>query len=137
MAAQKGVSVVVNIDTTGLGVFAAVGGARTNSLSFNNQGVDATSAASTGQWREMIDSAGILSMDLSVSGVFQDDAQDAIVETAALGRTITDFQFVVPDFGTFEGPYLITNLSFSGSHDGAATFDLQVQSAGQITFTAA
>lgn len=137
MAVQKGVSALLKIDTTGLGVFADVGGARVVGASFNNQPVDATSAASTGQWRQLVDAAGIISMDISFSGVFQDDSQDTLLDTKFRGRLLTDFQVVVPDFGTYEGSFIITNYSFNGSHDDVVTFELALQSGGEITFTAA
>lgn len=138
MAAQKGVAVVLKIgDGGGPETFATVGGARVVSANFNNQPVDATSASSTGQWRQLLDSAGILSMDMSFSGVFQDDAQDATLETDFMARTLRNFQIVIPDFGTYEGPFIIASRSFSGNHDGEVTFELQLQSGGQVTFTAA
>lgn len=137
MAAQKGVDVLLKIgDGEASEAFTNVGGARTVSLTFNNSTVDATSASSTGQWRELIDAAGILSMDASFSGVFQDDSNDAQIQTDALARTLRNFQVVVPDFGTFEGPFVITNLTYGGAHDGEATFELSLSSGGQVAFTA-
>ena len=43
---------------------------------------------------------------------------------------------VVPDFGVIEGPFQIASLEFGGRHDGEMTFDLALESAGEITFTA-
>ena len=138
MAVQKGVDVVLKIgDGGGTEVFSTIGGARTVSMTFNNQPVDATSASSTGQWRQLIDSAGILSIDATFSGVFQDDAQDATLRTDSFARTLRNFQLVYPDFGTFEGPFMIASVTYGGAHDGEATFELQLQSGGQVTFTAA
>ena len=138
MAVQKGVDVVLKIgDGGGTEAFATIGGARTVSMTFNNQPVDATSASSTGQWRQLIDSAGILSIDATFSGVFQDDAQDTSLQTDSFARTLRNFQLVYHDFGTFEGPFIITSVTYGGAHDGEATFELQLQSGGQVTFTAA
>jgi TP901-1 family phage major tail protein len=138
MAAQKGVDVLLKIgDGEASEAFTNVGGARTVSMTFNNSTVDATSASSTGQWRQLIDAAGILSMDASFSGVFQDDSNDAQIQTDALARTLRNFQLVVPDFGTFEGPFVISNLTYGGAHDGEATFELSLSSGGQVAFTAA
>lgn len=138
MAVQKGVDVVLKIgDGGGPETFATIGGARTVSMTFNNQPVDATSASSTGQWRQLIDSAGILSIDATFSGVFQDDAQDTSLQTDSFARTLRNFQLVYPDFGTFEGAFIITSVTYGGAHDGEATFELQLQSGGQVTFTAA
>jgi TP901-1 family phage major tail protein len=46
------------------------------------------------------------------------------------------FQIIVPDFGTMQGPFQITSLSYAGTHDGEATFEMALASAGAITFTA-
>lgn len=136
MAVQKGVDVVLKIgDGGGVETFATIGGARTVSMTLNNAPVDATSASSTGQWRQMIDAAGILSMDASFSGVFQDDTQDGTLRTDMMARTLRNFQVVIPDFGTFEGAFIITSLTYGGAHDGEATFEISLQSGGQITFT--
>lgn len=139
MAAQAGIDLVVKIGdgTTPTETFATVGGARTNSLSFNNTPIDATSASSTGHWREFLDGKPNPSMDISVSGVFQDDSQDAQIKTDMLAATLRNFEIIVPDFGTFEGGYIITSYSVNGSHDGEMTFDLSLQSGGQVSFTSA
>ena len=42
----------------------------------------------------------------------------------------------MPDFGIIEGPFQITALEYTGEHTGALTFDLSLESAGQLTFTA-
>jgi TP901-1 family phage major tail protein len=136
MAVQKGVDVLLSINTTST-TYVALGGARTVSMSLNNQPVDATSASSTGQWRQLIDAAGILSMDATFSGVFQDDLRDEDLRAAQMGRTLKNFRVTVPDFGTFTGPFIVTNLTYAGSHDGEATFEVSLQSGGQITFAAA
>lgn len=139
MAVQKGVDVVLKLGdgVTPTEGFSTIGGARTVSMTLNNQPVDATSASSTGQWRQLIDSAGILSADCSFSGVFQDDTQDASLRTDWNNRTLRNFQLVYPDFGTFEGAFIITNLTYGGAHDGEATFEISLQSGGQVSFTAA
>lgn len=136
MAVQKGVGVLIRIgDGEGSEAFTIVGGARTISFALNNQPVDATSASSTGQWRELIGTAGILALDCSFSGVFQDDgAADGAVRTDMMARTRRNFELVVPDFGTFTGPFMITSLTYGGAHDGEVTFELSLQSAGQIAF---
>jgi TP901-1 family phage major tail protein len=138
MAVQKGVDVVLKIgDGAGSEAFTTIGGARTVSMTINNSGVDATSASSTGQWREMIDAAGILSMDASFSGVFQDDSAFGSLDVDMRARTLRNFQIVYPDYGTYEGAFIITSLTMAGAHDGEATFEISLQSGGAITFTSA
>lgn len=38
----------------------------------------------------------------------------------------------VPDFGTIEGPFQITALEYSGSHDGEVAFEIALESAGPV-----
>ena len=47
------------------------------------------------------------------------------------------FQVVIPDFGTVAGAFQITSLEFAGEHDGEVTTELALESAGELTFTAA
>jgi len=42
----------------------------------------------------------------------------------------------VPDFGIIEGPFMITAIEYAGSHNGEATYELSMASAGALTFTA-
>ncbi|MFW5881582.1 MAG: phage tail tube protein, partial [Roseicyclus sp.] len=46
------------------------------------------------------------------------------------------FQVIIPDFGTVEGPFQITSIEYAGAHDGEATYELAMASAGALSFTA-
>jgi TP901-1 family phage major tail protein len=46
-----------------------------------------------------------------------------------------DFQVIIPDFGTIEGPFQVTSIDYGGTHDGEATYEVALASAGQLTFT--
>ena len=43
---------------------------------------------------------------------------------------------MLPDFGVVEGAFQITALEFKGDHAGEVTFDLALESAGALAFTA-
>jgi len=43
---------------------------------------------------------------------------------------------IVPDFGTIEGPFQITSIEYAGSHNGEATYEISLASAGELTFVA-
>jgi TP901-1 family phage major tail protein len=47
-----------------------------------------------------------------------------------------DFQVIIPDFGIVEGPFQITSIDYAGTHDGEATYEMSLASAGALTFTA-
>lgn len=136
MTAQKGKNLLLKVDQDGLGAFITVAGLRARHISFNTESVDITHAESAGQWRELLDGAGIKRAALSGSGIFKDQASDEIVRGYFFNSTIRDWQVVIPDFGIVDGAFQITSLEFSGQHDSEVTFDLSLESAGELTFTA-
>ncbi|MEO0792350.1 MAG: phage major tail protein, TP901-1 family [Pseudomonadota bacterium] len=136
MAAQRGRDLLLKIDTTGTGSFSTVAGLRTRAIALNAETVDITHQESAGQWRELLGGAGARSARISGSGIFKDAASDAFVRQAFFNGDIPKFQIVVPDFGTFEGPFQISSFELSGRHDSEVTFEMTLESAGVLTFTA-
>jgi predicted secreted protein len=63
-------------------------------------------------------------------------ASDATLRDYAFNGTIRNWQIVAPDFGVIEGPFQIASLEFSGRHDGEVAFELGIESAGMLSFTA-
>lgn len=137
MAAQKGKDLLIKVDATGGGLFETVAGLRASRISLNAETVDATTADSAGRWRELLAGAGARSAAVSGSGVFKDAASDALVRQAFFDGVSVDAQIIVPDFGTIEGPFQISSLEYAGDHDGEATFEMSLASAGALSFTAA
>jgi TP901-1 family phage major tail protein len=136
MAAQSGKDMLLKLDPTGSGSFTTVGGLRTRSLTFNAASIDVTDSESAGQWRELLAGGGIRRASVSGSGIFKDQASDEAVRSLFFGATICPWQLVLPGFGTVTGPFQITALQFSGGYAGEVTFDLSLDSAGELTFTA-
>jgi TP901-1 family phage major tail protein len=135
MAAQKGRDLLLKIDD-GSGVFIAIAGLRSRSLSLNAEGVDVTNADSAGQWRELLDGGGIRRAAISGAGVFKDDTADAIVRQVFFDGAVRAWQIIIPSFGRIQGPFQITALDYRGDHQGEVTFDLALESAGTLGFTA-
>jgi TP901-1 family phage major tail protein len=136
MAAQRGKDLLLKVDTTGAGDFATVAGLRARSLAFNAATVDVTHAESTEEWRELLAGAGAKSARISGSGIFKDASSDETVRGLFFAGTIRNWQVVIPDFGTVAGAFQVTALEYSGSHDNELTFDLALESAGALSFTA-
>lgn len=134
MAAQKGKDLLLKIhDGTG---FVTVAGLRSRQIAFNAEAVDVTHAESAGRWRELLAGAGVKRASVAGSGVFKDGASDALIRQSFFDGTLRNAQIVVPDFGTLAGPFQITSLEFAGEHDREVTFDIALESAGEITFAA-
>jgi len=136
MAVQNGKDVLIKVDLTGDGQFQTIAGLRATRLSFNAETVDVTSLESTGGWRELAAGAGVKSASISGSGVFRDANTDARARQIFFDAEMPDFQVVVPDFGVVEGAFQITALEYAGSHNGEATYEVTLASAGELTFTA-
>ncbi len=136
MPAQKGRNLLLKIDPTGGGSFTTVAGLRSHRFSLATETVDVTHQRSPGQWRELLGGAGLRHASIAGSGIFRDAASDEHVRQAFFNDAILTWQVVVPDFGIIEGPFQITALEYTGEHTGALTFDLSLESAGQLTFTA-
>ncbi len=136
MAAQNGKDLLVKIDMTGGGMFETAAGLRATNISLNAETVDVTSLESTGGWRELLGGAGVKTASISGSGVFKDAATDERARQIFFDGEIPEFQVIIPDFGTIEGPFQITSIAYSGSHNGEASYELSLASAGALTFTA-
>ncbi|WP_417667345.1 phage major tail protein, TP901-1 family [Roseibium sp.] len=136
MTAQAGRDLLLKLDETSSGSFQTVAGLRTRRLALNAASVDITNADSAGRWRELLAEAGTRSASLAGSGLFRDQASDAAVRQIFFSGAMCPWQVVVPDFGTLEGLFQITALEYAGRHDGEVTYELALESAGELTFTA-
>lgn len=137
MVAQKGKDLLLKIDSTGAGVFVTVAGLRARRIAFNSETVDITDSDSAGRWRELLAGSGVQRASVSGSGIFKDAASDASIRARFFAGEIVNWQVIVPDFGTVQGPFQITALEYSGNHDGEVTFEIALESAGAISFAAA
>lgn len=136
MAVQHGKDLLLKIDMNGEGLFTTVAGLRATRLSLNAESVDVTSLDSLGGWREILGGAGVRSAAISGSGVFRDSASDGRIRQMFFDAQVPQFRIVIPGFGTVEGPFQITSLDYAGSHNGEATFEIALASAGALAFSA-
>ena len=134
MGAQKGKDLLVRIDN-GAG-YVTVAGLRSRRIAFNAELVDITHAESVDRWRELLAGAGMRRASVSGRGLFRDGASDAMVRQAFFDGATPNCQIVVPDFGTIQGAFQIAALEFSGEHNGEVIFDIALESAGALSFTA-
>lgn len=136
MGAQNGKDLLIKLDMTGAGMFDTFAGLRATRIAFNTETVDVTSLESQGGWRELLGGAGVKSASISGSGVFRDHATDERARQIFFDQQVPDFQVIIPDFGIIEGPFQVTSIEYAGTHDGEATYELSIASAGALTFTA-
>ena len=134
MTAQKGKDLLIKIADGAS--YTTVAGLRTRRLSFNAETVDITHAERANHWRELLDGAGVKRASVSGRGLFKDAATDALMRQTFFDGAVKNYQIVIPDFGTVQGAFQITNLEFAGEHNGEVTYDVALESAGEQTFAA-
>ncbi|GAB4068626.1 phage major tail protein, TP901-1 family [Ancylobacter sonchi] len=134
MAAQKGKDLLLKIHDGS--AYVTVAGLRSRQIAFNTETVDVTHAESAGRWRELLAGAGVKRAAISGSGVFKDAASDALIRQSFFDGAVQNAQLLVPDFGTLTGPFQISSLEIAAEHDREVTFDIALESAGELTFAA-
>ena len=137
MTAQKGKDLLLKVDSDGAGSFTTVAGLHARTLAFNAATVDVTDTESTGRWRELLDGAGIKTARITGSGIFKDASSDETLRQYFFAGTVRDWQVIVPELGTVEGPFQISSLEYAGQHDGEVSFDMSLDSAGALSFAPA
>jgi TP901-1 family phage major tail protein len=136
MAAQNGRDLLIKMDVTGIGQFETVAGLRATRIALNAESVDVTSVESAGGWRELLPGAGLKSASISGSGVFKDAVTDARARQVFWSGSAPEMRVILPDFGTIEGAFQITGIDYAGAHDGEATYEITLASAGALIFSA-
>ena len=141
MAAQKGSALLLKIgaDATAApasDTYTTVGGLRSTGISMNDEAVDVTTKDSSGV-RELLANGGIQTCSVSGSGVFTDAASETTLKNAFGGANFANFQIILPDFGTYEGKFMVASLEYTGEHNGEATYSVTLENSGAFAFTAA
>ena len=136
MAVQNGKDLLIKVDMVGDGQFQTLAGLRAQRFSLNADQVDVTSLESAGGWRELLAGAGVKTAAISGSGVFRDANTDERARQIFFNAEMPRFQVVIPSFGVVEGLFQITAIEYAGSHNGEATYEMTLASAGALTLTA-
>jgi predicted secreted protein len=112
-----------------------VAGARSDSITINNEAIDITDKGDDG-WRTMLNDASVRTVDMSVEGLLD----GASLLAAALGNTtalIGAYEIDIDGIGIASGNFHFSNFVIGAPHDNATTFTASIQSSGPITFTPA
>ena len=134
MAAQNGSALLMKIGNGGSPeAFTTIGGMRSTSLTMNDEMVDVTNKDSS-RARTLLAQGGVNSITVSGSGVFTDSASEATLKAKFDVSALTNYQFLVPDFGTFTGNFQLTTLEYGGEYNGEVTYSFTFESSGAITF---
>jgi len=136
MSYQIGSEMLFKVDAGNVGSFVTAAGVQTTRFSIRTGEAEVTNQSSPDKWRELLQGAGIKSVSASGDGPFDSVAPSAAIIGIAMNNLIRPWQVIVPGLGTFQGLYQLTQVELQGKHSGEVSFSWQLESAGQITFTA-
>lgn len=141
MAKQLGRLLLIKIgDGEASEAFTTLCGLTSKTLTINNSEIDVTTADCTDPggalWTEVL--SGVKRVSVSGNGYFKDETAELRMNTVAMAASaIANFQIIVPDFGTFAGPFIVSSVDYGGEQEGGVTYSLSLGSADEVTFTAA
>jgi TP901-1 family phage major tail protein len=141
MAAQKGSALLLKIgaDATAAAsadTYTTVGGLRSTGITMNDEAVDVTTKDSSGI-RELLANGGVQTCSISGSGVFTDAASETTLKNAFGGANFANFEVIIPNFGTYQGKFMVASLEYTGEYNGEATYSVSLENSGAFAFTAA
>lgn len=133
MAASAGRDLLLKLGSGSPLTYTTIAAARSNSMTFNNSEVDATTMDSAGV-RQLLAGAGVRSATASISGVFTDAAGQASLMTAANAGTHVTLQIAnATNSLTVSGTFQVTDFEISGDEGDLVTFSASFASAGTVT----
>lgn len=112
-----------------------VAGARSDTITINNEAIDVTDKGDDG-WRTFLNDASVRNVEMSVSGLLDGNS----LLSKSLGATtnlLDDYVIDIDGIGTVAGKFHFSSFEIGAPHDDAATFSASIASSGEITFTAA
>jgi TP901-1 family phage major tail protein len=133
-ATKSGSAIVFDDSETDMMVllFKNIAGIRSKEISFSSEGIDITNQDSD-EWMTMLDKAGIRSVSISGSGVYNAGTAFKSVRDKFLANSLVCLMFVdVIQSEIIEGCFKITEFTFSGDYDAEASFSISAESSGQI-----
>lgn len=131
MAAEAGRDLRIEYSSDG-STYNAVAGARTDSLTFNNEAIDITDKDDAGV-RTYLDDIAVKSMSLSCTGVATAPTFSALAAAAASGTALHNFRVAFGSFATYTGSFFITSFEATGEQADTITFTMSLESSGAIT----
>lgn len=137
MAYQKGSDMLLQCDVNGSGSYSTMATIQTNTLRFNSDTVEVTNQQSANKWRQLLAGAGIKRLSVSGQGVFDDSSVENTMWTYAQAGTIRNWRVTVPTLGTFTCLMQVTSLEYAGRHQGEVQWSVSLESAGELTYSAA
>ncbi|MBX9758703.1 MAG: phage tail protein [Beijerinckiaceae bacterium] len=125
MAARVGRAVTLTWDG------AAIDGVREKGIALAGEPIDITSDEDDG-WRTLLATAGENQVTITMSGVTKSNVLRAAWFAGARTEAVV---VTYPSMGSFTGNFYLASYSESDPYNDATTFDCELQSTGEVTYT--
>lgn len=122
-------------DGTGVGA-TVIAAMRQTHFTISGTAVDVTDKSSSGQYRELLAAAGVVSVTVGAKGILSGSAQTQTLVNRALNRSIDSYRITFDNGDTLEGPFQLVQFEASGDYNNEQTYQLSFESGGALTFTA-
>ena len=110
---------------------AAIQGVREKGVALNGEAIDITSDEDDG-WRTLLDVPGQNEVNITLSGV----TKSTVLRAAWFSGSRTETVVVTyPSGGSFTGSFYLASYSEAAPYNDAFTFDAELQSTGEVTYT--
>jgi TP901-1 family phage major tail protein len=138
MAAQQGKNTLLYADLAGGSPqsYTLIPGLQDTNWSVNGQQVEVTNKDS-GAWRQLLTGAGVRSLDIEVSGIFQDAAVEETVRGWAFDQSLQWWQIRLENADRLEFQAQIRGYTRTARHDGADEYSFTLESHGEPFYLAA
>ena len=113
-------------------VFATIKALRSKNPTISREPVDVTTDDDDG-WRVLLPVPGQRQVDLSFAGVTEDETLLAAILSST--PAFESIRIVLPTGGVLAGDFFFNNLSQTGEYNAAVTFEGEMQSSGEVTYT--
>ena len=133
MAKYLGNSLLLSVESSpASGTYNTIGGSSSHSMTLNNEQVDVSDKDSN-RWKELL-AAGDRSLAISIEGFVSDDANFALVETAAINDTIINYRLAYGNSKTVTGAFHIDSFEGSGARNEGQSFSMSLTNSGEPVF---
>ena len=117
--------------------FNEIGGLRNHRINLRNNPARHHHADITHPWEEAYPNSGRQTLTISGQGIFTDSASEETLRAQAFASNIKNFQVILGNGDIITGAFNILNYERYASMQGATEYQIRLQSAGEITFSAA
>ena len=136
MAVAPGRDLLIERSTDGGTTYVKIASVREKSVAKTNEPIDVTTDDSLAH-RTLLAEPAMRTVDVSVSGVTDDDILMAAISASTASLVLEDIRVTYPDGATDEGTFFLNSLTRTGSYQDAVTFEAQLLSSGEVVYTAA